>query len=676
MNTANSSDALIGRLLAPMLLILLIALAVVSLIIALGVQAQDRIGERQQLRVLGAVLETHGEELERLAEDFARRDQAVEKLVLDPDPLWADNTIGAFAHDNLGVFASLVIDAEGAPLFAFAGGQSREIGANPDAFLSGGLGTLVRQARQAPMDQPVPASGYLRQVDGAAQLVAVVAIPPRSPRDSRPAAAARPVLVLTRSLDAALVEQIAERFGIEGLALRDGSAQSQGPMLELRSPGGEVLGKLAFTAPRPGASLLSAIALPLAVAAVLIAVVVWIYLRRLRSAMRSGARKDREHRLILETLPDGVVTLDREGRILAANTKAAQLLGLEAGAASSGSFQQLLIAEHRREFLEALASVAVESEARGNAGSAAALELALQDRDGGVLPIDVTVGACWSDSQPFVAAIIRDARRRQLVETQLRSETARAEAANRAKTRFLQTMSHELRTPLNAIIGFSDVIREELHGPISNPHYRDYAGNISDSGSLLLDMITQLLDLSQIDESRLDIAARALDVGGLIAEAVEAVRPRAESGEISLTWRTGDGSANGLPVLLGDRLRLKQVLLNLLSNAVKFTPAGGQVELVAGRAADRSLVITVADTGVGIAKEEIEAALEPFEHVGRTKRHPSEGAGVGLALSKALCELHDGTLVVESEPGEGTKVTLRLPAERLVETERPIARAV
>ena len=237
-----------------------------------------------------------------------------------------------------------------------------------------------------------------------------------------------------------------------------------------------------------------------------------------------------------------------------------------------------------------------------------------------------------------------------------------AEAANRAKSEFLAAMSHELRTPLNAVIGFSEIIQSETFGPVGSVKYRDYAGDIHESGQHLLELINDILDLSKIESGTDDLSEDEIEIPEIVRSALMLVGQRAEQREVKLELEIADR----LPALRADRRKLKQVLVNLLSNAVKFTEAGGEVALRAWCRRDSGTVFQITDTGIGIAPEDIPKALSRFGQVDGDLNRQYEGTGLGLPLAKALVELHGGVLDLQSEVGVGTTVTVRFPAERIV----------
>jgi signal transduction histidine kinase len=244
----------------------------------------------------------------------------------------------------------------------------------------------------------------------------------------------------------------------------------------------------------------------------------------------------------------------------------------------------------------------------------------------------------------------------------LRTALDSAAASNRAKSQFLATMSHELRTPLNSVIGFAELLGVELHGPMGDARYRDYASSIRDSGAHLLALINDVLDFAKIDAGRLELAEEEIDVGELFEASLRMVKSAADEAGLALHKEIAEGE---LLRLRGDHRRVKQVLLNLLSNAIKFTPGPGTVTISAGRQGGR-IVITVADTGIGIAADDLHKALEPFGQIDNRLARAYEGTGLGLPLSKQLMALHGGSLRLDSVPGAGTTVTLSFPAERVL----------
>ncbi|MBX7201187.1 MAG: HAMP domain-containing histidine kinase [Rhodospirillaceae bacterium] len=237
----------------------------------------------------------------------------------------------------------------------------------------------------------------------------------------------------------------------------------------------------------------------------------------------------------------------------------------------------------------------------------------------------------------------------------------KADAANRAKSRFLANMSHELRTPLNAIIGFAEVIHNQFKGPVGNPQYIDFARSIHESGQHLVGIINDILDLSKVEEGKLELEEETISIPAVIERVTRLMRQGLENAELTLAVSV----APQLPDVMADALKLDQVLLNILSNAVKFTPPGGRISIDASRNA-AGLAIVVADTGVGISEDELAEVLKPFVQGRDSERRLVRGTGLGLPLADQMMKLHGGSLALASRRGEGTVVTLQLPAAGLI----------
>ena len=245
----------------------------------------------------------------------------------------------------------------------------------------------------------------------------------------------------------------------------------------------------------------------------------------------------------------------------------------------------------------------------------------------------------------------------------------RAEAANVAKSRFLAQMSHELRTPLNAILGFSEVMKSEVFGPHAVPTYKEYAGDIHNSGVHLLNLINEILDLSRIEAGRYELNEETVALSGVIAECSHLLQIRAKSRGLTIH----EVFEADMPRLWADERAARQICLNLLSNAIKFTPPGGEIWLKVGWTASGGQYLSVRDTGPGIPEEEIPIVLASFGQGSNSIKSAEQGAGLGLPIAKSLVDLHQGTFSLKSKLRIGTEVIVTFPPERVMAALGPLA---
>jgi two-component system, cell cycle sensor histidine kinase PleC len=244
----------------------------------------------------------------------------------------------------------------------------------------------------------------------------------------------------------------------------------------------------------------------------------------------------------------------------------------------------------------------------------------------------------------------------------------RAEAANKAKSRFLATMSHELRTPLNAIMGFSEVMEKELLGPIGSTTYREYAGNIYSSGNHLLHIINEILDLSRIEAGRYELHEETISLADVAEDCERLIKIRADAKGLVLV----ENFDPDLPQVWADPRAMRQICLNLLSNALKFTPKGGRITITVANAADGGQLLSVRDTGPGIPKEEIPRVLQAFGQGSLAHESAEGGTGLGLPIVQNLIQLHGGSFDLKSELRKGTEVSVMLPRQRVLHAVAPL----
>ncbi len=381
---------------------------------------------------------------------------------------------------------------------------------------------------------------------------------------------------------------------------------------------------------------------------------------RANAAERSLRRLENENRelsAILDTATDGVLVLDRAGRVLSANRSAEALFGYDAADFSEMTFGDLFAPESRRsvtDYLERLAR-----------GAAAGILEPGRDaigrvKQGGLVPLYVTIGR--NEDGEKLCAVLRDVTVWKRTEEELINARQQAERASTAKSEFLAKISHEIRTPLNAIIGFSEVMMDERFGPVGNERYRQYLKDIHHSGGHLISLLNDLLDLSKIEAGKLELTFVSVNLNDLVQQCVAIMQEEANKERVII--RTSLPAT--LPQIVADARSVRQIALNLLSNSIKFTGAGGQVIVSTAVNDDHEVVLRVRDTGVGMSEKELQTALEPFRQLATSARWGSSGTGLGLPITKALSEANHARFRITSQVDDGTLVEVAFPATRML----------
>ncbi|MDB2683009.1 ATP-binding protein [Alphaproteobacteria bacterium] len=356
----------------------------------------------------------------------------------------------------------------------------------------------------------------------------------------------------------------------------------------------------------------------------------------------------------------GIVVTDDKGMIIRVNESFIRTFGWTSDELINSDMIDLITPDERQ-MVRKIHAEGIKS-GKNNSG-----ELKLIRKDGGVANVLSTTATIeLSQKRRYQVTTVMDITLRKRMEESLKMAKEQADSANRAKSTFLANMSHELRTPLNAIIGFSDIAVRETYGPLGHEKYTEYFGDIHGSAKHLLEIINEVLDMSKIEAECIELAESPTDLAELIKSVTRMMASRAFGNSIELEMDISDN----VSVIEADERLIRQVLINLIANAVKFSNPGGHVLVSAKRLKDNSTEITIKDEGIGIPKDKIQQAMEPFGQISdRPENAFYQGTGLGLPLAKAMVELHDGVLHIESDEGQGTTAIISIPAFRSLQNK-------
>ncbi|MCC4244205.1 sensor histidine kinase [Stappia indica] len=381
-------------------------------------------------------------------------------------------------------------------------------------------------------------------------------------------------------------------------------------------------------------------------------------LHETQSALALAEEHLAEMDAVLETATDGVLILDEGGRIMKVNRSAEALFDGARENMIGAPLTDFLAPESHRDandYLDGLARNGVASVL--NDGR----EVIGQLRSGGLIPLFMTIGRVGHGSEgPRFCTVLRDITQWKTAEEELTDAKRQAENASSQKSDFLAKISHEIRTPLNAIIGFSEVMMEERFGPVGNDRYKGYLRDIHNSGSHIMSLINDLLDLSKIEAGKLDLTFEAVSANDIIRECVALMQPQANRERVIIRASL----PTSVPKIVADGRSVRQIVLNLLSNAIKFNQPGGQVIVSTALEDTGEVILRVRDTGMGMSHQDLAAAMEPFRQL-HTARHGG-GTGLGLPLTKALVEANRASFRIDSEVNHGTLVEVTFPPQRVL----------
>jgi PAS domain S-box-containing protein len=402
---------------------------------------------------------------------------------------------------------------------------------------------------------------------------------------------------------------------------------------------------------------------------------------------QDAARAGQRFRELLEAAPDAILEIDRDGKIVLANAIAEQMFGYSRNELAGLSVDDLLPETARAAHKQHRANYHAKPSTRP---MGIGLKLDAVRRNGERFPVEISLSPTDSDDGQRVTAIVREISERRAAEEklleiqeafarelalkndELQRRNREIERSDRLKSEFLASMSHELRTPLHTIIGFSELLSEQMQGPLNEKQKR-FVDHILGDSLHLLELINDILDLSKIESGRLVLRREVFDAAGPLEEAMMSIGPKAAQKSIELTH-----ALPGKILLFADRIRFKEIILNLLSNAVKFTPEHGRVQVEAAVSEGSAFCrFAVSDTGIGIPQAEHGAIFDKFYQASSTTRGVREGTGLGLSITRHLVEEHGGRIWVESEPGKGSRFSFTMPVDRPMDVdETPAERPV
>jgi signal transduction histidine kinase/sensor domain CHASE-containing protein len=655
---------------APVLMLFAIGVGAVFGLTYLGGVGLDREAAQTSLMEMSSQVTERSKTLESIARDYAWWDSAVENLAIRFSPNWAKDNIGPLTipASYPQVAGILAVGGDDRVLYGFLGTRELARGTLPE--FSGGFADLVNEARLRATDVPVPVHAVLGRGD-MVYLAGAAAVTPYSQASARPTP--QPVLVMLTALDAGALNAISQATRVDGLktAMKIEPGAIGQPLI---GADGTYVAYLSWRPPQPGRHLIERLLVPIALVTLLLATLCVMALDQILRTRRAAesyadlvAAKNASLQqaasllgVTIDSIDEGIVVLGNDGEIRHWNRTYERMWSFPPGVLKTGMKLQDLIAWKLRDGGYEL--IDDDSEwcgdiPPGQRGESEPIRRRLYREPKGRLIESRRFEMPGGAGQIGVTRDLTELKAREQALIEAREQ---AVVANRAKSEFLANVSHELRTPLNAVIGFSEVLEVELYGAIENPRYRSYIRDIRKSGLHLLSLINDILDFSKLEAGKLELRLEPCDCSAIAEDAGHQISHQAGEQGLSLVM---DLPATPL-VIQADARAVFRALLNILSNAVKFTPAGGTVTLRYRRNAEGAAVFSVADTGIGIAAADIEKALSPFGQIDSDIARRYRGTGLGLSIVKGICELHGGTLDIDSEVGVGTAVTIVIPDQR------------
>ena len=625
----------------PVLLLLGLAVVAVAAILFTTARHYDAVEARRTSQRVERMMAGAQASLGLVLRDYAGWDASVTHIIDTLDLNWADENIGIYLSGGYRLSLSLVVNRRGEIIYGVEDGKRLTATRMREFVLPDALHRMSDRTVAALPGTTEAVTGVVRMGD-TLYMAGVADIRPGlggTPRDDGA------VLIFLQKLDRVAVARILDPLLLDAIDVGvHAPTMAETARLTLREfavpPDGPSIGWIGWRGPRPAQDFLAGIIWVLGLVLVSVfAGTAWVLTRIQRAAQREASTNDRLRRLssryrgLIDALPD-MVCLLADGRIALINSGGLVMLGLGTGDAAKLTgcpFLDLVVEGDRLIFHRAM-------QVRGRAG-ADWVALQLTGADGTLIPVELAVLPVSGEPLGEMTLMVRDRRPELARRETLNAAETRAAVADRAKGHFLANISHELRTPLNAIIGFSEILRDELLGPLGVPQYKEYAIDIHDGGRHLLRLVNDLLDIARMDAGALELREGWVEVAPLIDRCERLLRQKAAERGVPVRL---DVSPPGLRVL-ADEMRLKQIVVNLLGNAIRFSDSGQPVVVAVrldGTTGD--LLIDVADNGIGMNVEAMRVALEPFSQVegGLNRRLP--GAGLGLPLARGYAEAHGG----------------------------------
>lgn len=638
--------------------LLIFSVLVISGLVFISTKGQDRNAIKASVHLAGAAMESAKGSLKSISIETAYWDQAVDNLVDDLDTHWADENLGIYLNETHQIASAYVLGKGNKPIYSALNGLPHQD--DPFARFTLGLETLIEKARSgSPNEIPTPAIGFLQTSDGIC-LASVTVLTTYGDRGGKEVdISTESVLILTRFVNNAFLNHLAQNYLLPGLKLTRPNATSGLATIILKSPDGTNVGQLVWDPDLPGQKILPVLLIGiLGVIAVMFATMVLFGRRtkefsvRLTEQANQLELKSELLKSTLDSVDQGIAAWDDQNRLLTWNQKCEDFWYAPKG---------VQVGMSKRDLLGHIGDEGGLGDGDPNDVAEDRYQEIVKDGENSWDSFKLKDGrhiTLYRYPLPSGGhtTVYTDVTERHNYETRLHFAKELAEEGNQAKSKFIANVSHELRTPLNAIIGFSEMMVDKVFGNLGSEKYEDYAEAINGAGRHLLEQIDQILDLSKIEAGKLILEPTNLNVRDVTTYSANFLMPQINSKQQTLNIDI----PQNLPMLYADRTALNQIIINLLSNAAKFTPENGVITISCG-ASDDDLFLKVQDTGIGIDKQTLKTVLEPFVQVTDAQLHSQKGSGLGLSIVKALVELHDGTLEIESEIDQGTAVTCRFP---------------